>query len=262
MQKNDNDSFQESSKFVFTPKQERELTIYLENCSILNHGLTPNATRKLAYQWATTLKLKFPPSWELNERAGVDWFKGFMNRNASLPIRKPENTSQARAAGFNATVIGTFFRNLQGLYSKFHFPPGRIWKCDKTGVSTVLQAPKVIAKKGAKQGAQTLSAERGENTTMLCFVSATGQTIPPVFVFPRVKVPERMYRDGPPGCIGLAHRSGWMSSENFLCSLQHFQKEVKPSKEDPVLLLFDNHESHISIEVVSLCKDNGIHPAP
>ena len=93
-----------------------------------------------------------------------------MNRYASLSIRKPENTSQARAAGFNATVIGTFFRNLQGLYSKFHFPPGRIWKCDKTGVSTVVQAPKVIAKKGAKQMAQTLSAERGENTTMLCFV--------------------------------------------------------------------------------------------
>ena len=131
---NDNDSFQESSKFVFTPKQERELTIYLENCSILNHELAKNAIRKLAYQWATTLKLKFPPSWELNERAGVNWFKGFMKRNASLSIRKLENTSQACAAGFNATVIGAFFRNLQGLYSKFHFPPGRIWNCDETGV--------------------------------------------------------------------------------------------------------------------------------
>ena len=50
-----------------------------------------------------------------------------------------------------------------------------------------------------------------------------------------------------------------MTLQNFLCSLQHFQKEVKPSKEGPVLLLFDNHESHTSIEVVSLCKDNGIH---
>ena len=73
---------------------------------------------------------------------------------------------------------------------------------------TVVQAPKVIAKKGAKQVAQIVSAERGENTTMLCFVSATGQTIPPVYVFPRVKVPKRMYHDGPPGCIGLALCSG------------------------------------------------------
>ena len=255
----DNDIVQESTKFVFTSKQEKELAAYLEKCSLLNHGLTPYATRKLAYQWAITLKIKFPSSWKLNERAGVDWLRGFIKRNASLSIRKPENTSQACAAGFNAVVIGVFFRNLQELYCKYHFPPGRIWNCDETGVPTVVQAPKVIAKRGAKQVAQTVSAERGENTTMLCFVSAIGQTIPPVFVFPRVKAPERMYRDGPPGCIGLAHRSGWMTLDNFLCSMEHFLKEVKPSKKDPVLLLFDNHESHISVELVSLCKDNGIH---
>ena len=117
---------------------------------MLNHQLTPNATRKLTYKWATALKLKFPPSWELNERAGVNWFKGFMKHNASLSIRKLENTSQACAAGFNATVIGAFFRNLQGLYSKLQFRPGRIWNCDETGVPTVFQAPKVIAKKGTK----------------------------------------------------------------------------------------------------------------
>ena len=145
---NDNDSDQESSKFVFTPKQERELAIYLENCSILKHGLNPNATRKLAYQWATTLKLKFPPSWELNEGAGFDWFKVSMKRNATLSLKKPENTSLACAAGFNATVIGAFFCNLQGLYSKFQFRPGRIWNYDETGVPTVFQGPKVIAKKG------------------------------------------------------------------------------------------------------------------
>ena len=189
----DNDIVQESTKFVFTSKQEKELAAYLEKCSLLNHGLTPYATRKLAYQWAITLKIKFPSSWKLNERAGVDWLRGFIKRNASLSIRKPENTSQACAASFNAVVIGVFFRNLQELYCKYHFPPGRIWNCDETGVPTVVQAPKVIAKRGAKQVAQTVSAERGENTTMLCFVSAIGQTIPPVFVFPRVKAPERMY---------------------------------------------------------------------
>ena len=71
-----------------------------------------------------------------------------------------------------------------------------------------MQAPKVIVKKGAKQVAQTMSSERGENTTMLGFIFVTGQTITQVFVFPRVKAPERMYRDGPAGCIGSAHLSG------------------------------------------------------
>ena len=43
---NDNDSVQESTKFVFTSKQKKELAAYLKKCSLLNHGLTPYATRK------------------------------------------------------------------------------------------------------------------------------------------------------------------------------------------------------------------------
>ena len=36
---NDNDSVQVSTKFVFTPKQEKELAAYLEKHSLLNLGL-------------------------------------------------------------------------------------------------------------------------------------------------------------------------------------------------------------------------------
>ena len=155
-----------------------------------------------------------------------------MKQNASLSIRKPENTSQASAAAFNAIVIGAFFHNLHGLCSKFHFPPGRIWNCNKTGVPTVVQAPKVIVKRGAKQVTQTMSAERGENPTMLCLVSATGQTIPPVFVFSK----SQGSRENVSRWTTKMHwlSSGWLTSENFLSSMQHFQKEVKPSKEGPV----------------------------
>ena len=80
------------------------------------------------------------------------------------------------------------------------------------------------------------------------------------------------YQDGPPGCIGLAHCSGCITTDDILCSMEHFLKEhallpslsiqslpFKLSKKDPVLLLFDNQESHISVEVLSLGKDNSIH---
>ena len=106
-----------------------------------------------------------------------------------------------------------------------------------------------------------MSAERGENVTLLCFVSASGQTIPPVYVLPRVKAPERMFHVSklPPGCVGLAHRSGWMTADNFYLSIQHFQRQVNATLENPVLLLLDNHENHFLIKTINFCKEKGIH---
>ncbi|CAH1977464.1 unnamed protein product [Acanthoscelides obtectus] len=40
--------------------------------------------------------------------------------------------------------------------------------------------------------------------------------------------------------------------------MEHFKKYSRASKENPVLLIFDNHESHISIDVVNFAKENGI----
>ncbi|KAF2904598.1 hypothetical protein ILUMI_01579 [Ignelater luminosus] len=52
----------------------------------------------------------------------------------------------------------------------------------KSGVSTVLAVPKIVVPKGCKQVGQTVSGERGEQVT---FVTASGETFPPVYVFSR-----------------------------------------------------------------------------
>jgi len=40
--------------------------------------------------------------------------------------------------------------------------------------------------------------------------------------------------------------------------LKHIQKFTRCSKESPILLLCDNHESHVSLEAVNYSRDNGI----
>jgi hypothetical protein len=93
---------------------------------------------------------------------------------------------------------------------------------------------------------------------MLAFINAAGKTVPPVFVYPRKKVLPGMFEKGPPGCIGLAHESGWMTGNNFFKSLQHFHSFVKSSKEKPVLLTLDNHTSHLDYQAVTFAKEHGI----
>lgn len=109
-----------------------------------------------------------------------------------------------------------------------------------------------------KQVGSLTSSETGTLVTMCTAVSASGNTVPPMFIFPRVKYYDHFVRDGPTGCIGGANQSGWMTSENFVVFFKHFAKHVKPSKERKVLLLLDNHKSHLGIETLNFVKENGI----
>ena len=249
----------EHARQIFPVALETELANYLKTCSLMSHGLTPKETRCLAYRFALANSLTVPANWITREMASEDWFSAFLKRNSSLSIRAPEAASQARASGFNAPVVAAFFDNLMAVLTKHNIRPGRIWNTDETGIPTVLPPPNVVATKGLKQVQQTVSAERGVNTTMVAFISDSGSHCPPVFIFPRKNFISSMSRHGPPGCLGLAHPSGWINGDTFLIALQHFKKYVDCSIENPVLLLLDNHSSHLDYKVICFAKDNGIH---
>lgn len=67
-----------------------------------------------------------------------------------------------------------------------------------------------------------------------------------------------MMRGAPLGSIGAAHQSGWSNEHIFLKFLNHFIDHSKPTIEDPVILLLDNHESHMAIPVIDRAKDAGV----
>ena len=91
---------------------------------------------------------------------------------------------------------------------------------------TVHQSGRVVAPTGAKQVGALASAERGQTVTLCCAVNAAGQSLPPMFIFPRVHFKDHFIRDGPPGCTGSAHPSGWMTGDGFLCFMKHFVNQV------------------------------------
>jgi len=65
-----------------------------------------------------------------------------------------------------------------------------------------------------------------------------------------------MLNGAPVGSKGVAHPSGWMTSDLFAEYLKHFVSHVNCSTASPVLLLLDNHESHISLDLTHLSKLN------
>lgn len=189
---------------------------------------------------------------------GDDWLYGFMNRHKQLSVRKPEATSLARATSFNKTTVAEFFANLQTALERYKFRPPNIYNVDETASTTVRNPPKIIAGRNTKQVGLTTSGERGTLITLVGCVSASGNSIPPFLVFSRVHFKETMLNGAPPGSVGSAQQTGWITTELFVVWLKHFVKTTRCSKESRVLLCMDNHASHISVEAIEYAKTNGI----
>ena len=245
---------------VFTSEEEMSLKDYLITSSKMNYGLSTKSTRQLAYEMAVINSKTFPQSWHNLKMAGEDWLYGFMKRHPDLSIRKPEACSLSRSTSFNKYNIDNFFAKLREVYSRYEcFANGsRVYNLDETTTSTVQKPQKVIAKKGFKQVNQTTSSEKGTHVTTCCIINALGSSIPPAMVFPRTHFKSHMISEAPPGTLGLANPSGWMTNELFVQVMKHFIKHTCSSKENPTLLIYDNHESHLSIEVLDLAKVSGV----
>nr|XP_053616775.1 uncharacterized protein LOC128678900 [Plodia interpunctella] len=248
-----------SCRQVFSGEEECKLSSYILKCAEIYFGLLPTEIRKLAYQCAVHLNAKnTPSSWKKNNSAGPDWFQNFMRRNPHLSLRTPEATSMSRATSFNKTNVASFFEVYKRLLEKNQFSASRIWNIDETGVTTVQKPKKIVAARGQKQVGAITSAERGTLVTLACAANAAGNFIPPMFIFPRLKYSEMFIRGGPPDCIGAGNSSGWMTEKEFLVFMDHFIKHAKPTKEEPVLLLLDNHCSHVNIAIVEKAKENNV----
>lgn len=176
-------------------------------------------------------------------------------RKHEITLRKPENTSLARSTGFNKVSMSPFFENYVKVLEN---QKERIFNIDETGVTTVLKSVKILAETGKKQVNVIASAERGELTTFVGIINAAGTALPPVYVFPRIRKPDDYLIGAPPSSLALGSHNGWMTGELFVVVSDHIKLHTHCTLDQKILLLLDNHETHITVKAVNFCRENGI----
>lgn len=244
-------------KPIFSAEQEKQIADHVILLAKIFYGITTTELRRLAFYLAEKQGMKHDFN-RVTKMAGVDWLRGFLGRH-KISLRKPEATSLNRAVGFNKNEVDLFYNNLGAVIMKHKFPPNRIYNMDETGISTVQKPGKILAPQGQKQVGGITSWERGKNITAVCAMSASGDYVPPLFIYPRKRMTPLLTRGGPPGAIYRCSLNGWTNEDLFLEWLDHFSQHVKPSESDPVLLSIDNHGSHISLEGFEFCRKHYIH---
>ncbi|KAF2898701.1 hypothetical protein ILUMI_07476 [Ignelater luminosus] len=119
--------------------------------------------------------------------AGRDFMWLFMHRNR-LSLRTPQKTSIARTMGFNRTLLGQYFNNLEDVLSKYQFTPVQVCYIDETGIQTVPINFQSTLHRLEKKVVKPVSAEQGQTVTIACAVGATGHQIPPYFIFAKKEI--------------------------------------------------------------------------
>ena len=237
---------------------EREIVEHVKITEGMLYGFTRFQLRRLAFEYAEANGVANNFNVDKKE-AGVHWLTDFMHRhNDTLSLRTPEATSAERARGFNSVSVGKFFTLLEGLQDKHHLTSDRIYNVDETGVSTVPNRPsRITAARGKKQVGVLSSAERGQLVTVEICMSASGEYVPPMFIFPRERKKPELMEKARPGSIAEPHESGWMQPDIFVRWLEHFVAHTHPTATKPVLLILDGHKTHTSnmpfIEMARKC---------
>ena len=66
-------------------------------------------------------------------------------------------------------------------------------------------------------------------------------------------------KGAPPGAVGKANPSGWISDEIFTEWMHHFISQVNPSKDRPIMLILDGHSSHTrNLNTIQLAREHGV----
>lgn len=213
---NETKGFLGGSVPTFDKDIEDQITKHIKELETRFYGLTMLELRKLAFDLAE--KNGIPHKFNKEKGvAGWNWIKGFLRRNPSISLRKPELTSAARAQAFNKPRIKDFFKRLAEVLDSNDIRAENIWNVDESGFSTVQsRSVKIFATKGRKQVGFLSSAERGKHFTVICAMSAIGAFVPPAIVFPRKKMKTDLMDHAPPGFVSYCQENGWVNKDIFL----------------------------------------------
>jgi len=94
---------------------------------------------------------------------------------------------------------------------------------------------------------------------MAVHVSMSGNYMPPFFfVFVRKNCKDYLNARVPDGSSGFASKSEWITGDDFALYMEHFIKHTRLTEDKPMFIILDNYQSHLSIKILDLVKENGV----
>ena len=248
---------------VLSPQIENEIVNWIlyraETGSPVSKGELLDSVQK----YVISLGDQIPKTPFTNGRPGRHWFEKFRARHPQITIRTPQHLSNSRASVTEEDLRAWFCEIEINLKNKGldQIQPSRIFNCDETNLLFIPKSEKVLTEKGAPSVYKIVDGGEKESLTVLFMYGADGTRAPPMLMFKYAdKVPPSIIKSCPSGW-GIGHsESGWMTTETFY---EYIRKVFYPwlleqEIEFPIVIYLDGHSSHVTIPLVSFCRQTKI----
>ncbi|XP_052798487.1 uncharacterized protein LOC128230336 [Mya arenaria] len=236
-------------------EQEALLTKHIQTMAEVGYGYSRQETIDLASDYAVSLGLRSKQN-PLTDR----WLYMFLSRWPELNVRKPRSLEVARAKCATRVAIDKYFDQLNNIMVKYHIAakPHLIYNVDEKGMQIEHKPPKIVSGKHNKT--QAITSGRSKIVTLIGCVNAVGHQIPPYFVFPGARMLDDLMEGASPGAAGTVSLTGWSNTDVFEYYMKHHLLKYLPprSPNEPVLILYDGHKSHVSLSLIEWAKEYNI----
>ena len=249
---------------VLSPAEEKEIVVSLQVLQEIGFGLTKDLVGVIIHDY-----LKDQPTRPNPFQHGIpghDWWRLFLKRwNTQLSVRKPQHLPTSRASAARPQAIEAWFDKVKSVLRKIGLAEKSpedlqdyLWNCDETGFCSAQACQRILAKRGKKDVQDTIGGSGREYFRVLAAGSAGGVHLPPYFVYKGKNLWSRWMQGGPAVSLYSVSDGGWMESANFK---QWVEKMFIPAvkylaTKGPVVLFFDGHHYHISLQLIELARDN------
>ena len=167
-----------------------------------------------------------------------------------------------RAKSLNPTNVAQFYANLEDLYSQNQYEAWQVWNCNESGAQANRNGEGVVFAKRGTKNVHTIVPQEREWLSVLVVVSSVGGTMPSYYVFkgkrPNADFISLCENDA---CLGM-QENAYMDAENFSKWMDFFityhEKRGDLSLTNRMLLVFDGHKSHVTLEVLLKVKSHGL----
>lgn len=204
------------------------------------------------------------PSFVKNETKipSEDWLSDFKGR-WNLKTLKSTDIEGVRSLGATVTSIRKWFSEVYDPIDLTKYDKSFIGNMDETMISSKSRMLCVVRR--TSRYALNIEDENSEHITLVCTVTANGDSTPPFAIFPLKNMPtvlDDMVKDNQ--LIVGGQESGWIDQLKFLHWSREFIKWVEArritlNKPNTRFLLFlDSHNSRENVEALQLLKNANV----
>ncbi|KAL4226892.1 hypothetical protein ACF0H5_014870 [Mactra antiquata] len=239
---------------MFSQEKEAHFVEHLKFMSLCGYGYSRSEVVEIATEYAVCLNKR-----TRDQPLSFQWYTNFMSRWPELNILKPLGLQIQRAKATTEECVSNYYQDLQSILHKYNIinKPERIYNIDEKGLSTCHKPPAVVT--GSSKPQAVTSGSRQTVTVIGCGY-ALGHSVPPFFVFPGTRMRQELLEGGCPGVNGDVTESGWSNSVIFRKYVEDHLLKYLPERsiDNPVLLLYDGHRSHININLINWARSENL----